>query len=233
MSPFEVSSRFAGKGGKPGSESFTTFTVRHMAALDEEEFQVPRQSQPDPPPPVTYSLSNEGSPPIPTGYIRLSSFNARAQADLIAAVSTSIRLSSFIARAQADLIAAVRCGNVIETRANPKDIKFANGTPLTTKPLLVLVNSRTASASEIMAAALQDNCRAVLAGGQTYGKGIIQSVYELSDRSGIAVTVGRYLTPSGRSIDRIGIQPDFSSPPSQKQFKEALSACVPPQATAE
>lgn len=74
--------------------------------------------------------------------------------------------------------------------------------PLTRKPLTVLVNEHTASASEIVAGALQDNCRAVLAGGRTYGKGLIQSVYELSDGSGLIITVGKYLTPSGNDIDR-------------------------------
>lgn len=62
---------------------------------------------------------------------------------------------------------------------------------------MLLVNGNTASASEILAGALKDNCRAVVAGGPTYGKGLIQSVYELSDASGMAVTVGKYLTPAG------------------------------------
>lgn len=64
-------------------------------------------------------------------------------------------------------------------------------------PLTVLVNRRSASASEILAGALRDNCRAVVAGGPTFGKGLIQSVYELADGSGLAVTVGKYLTPAG------------------------------------
>ena len=64
-------------------------------------------------------------------------------------------------------------------------------------PAELLVNGSTASASEILAGALKDNCRAVVAGGPTYGKGLIQSVYELSDASGMAVTVGKYYTPAG------------------------------------
>lgn len=64
-------------------------------------------------------------------------------------------------------------------------------------PVVLLVNGSTASASEILAGALKDNCRAVVAGGPTFGKGLIQSVYELSDASGMAVTVGKYFTPAG------------------------------------
>ena len=78
----------------------------------------------------------------------------------------------------------------------------ADGPPLTALPLTVLVNDHTASASEILAGALKDNCRAVLVGGRTYGKGLIQSVYELSDTSGLVITVGKYLTPGGVDIDR-------------------------------
>lgn len=69
--------------------------------------------------------------------------------------------------------------------------------PRETLPLTVMVNGSTASAAEIVAGALKDNCRATIAGRSTFGKGLIQSVYELSDSSGMIVTVGKYLTPSG------------------------------------
>ncbi len=75
-------------------------------------------------------------------------------------------------------------------------------------PMLTLVNGGTASASEILAGALQDNGRSELAGGRTYGKGLIQTLLSLSDSSGLAVTVARYLTPSGRDIQNQGIEPD-------------------------
>ncbi|THG04702.1 hypothetical protein TEA_017768 [Camellia sinensis var. sinensis] len=70
------------------------------------------------------------------------------------------------------------------------------------EPLAVLVNKGTASASEILAGALKDNKRAVLFGEPTYGKGKIQSVFELSDGSGLAVTVARYETPAHTDIDK-------------------------------
>ena len=81
-------------------------------------------------------------------------------------------------------------------------------------PMLTLVNGGTASASEILAGALQDNGRSELAGSRTYGKGLIQTLLSLSDSSGLAVTVARYLTPSGRDIQNQGIEPDhvFATP---------------------
>ena len=75
-------------------------------------------------------------------------------------------------------------------------------------PMLTLVNGGTASASEILAGALQDNGRSALLGGRTFGKGLIQTLIPLGDGSGLAVTVARYLTPSGRDIQNLGIEPD-------------------------
>lgn len=80
--------------------------------------------------------------------------------------------------------------------------------PLTTDPLVVLVNENSASASEILSGALHDSHRATLVGSITYGKGKIQSVYELHDGSALFVTVAKYQTPLGLEIDHKGIQPD-------------------------
>lgn len=77
-------------------------------------------------------------------------------------------------------------------------------------PMLTLVNGGTASASEILAGALQDNGRSRLAGSRTYGKGLIQTLTSLSDSSGLAITVARYVTPSGRDIQNQGIEPDLA-----------------------
>ena len=73
---------------------------------------------------------------------------------------------------------------------------------------MVLVNEGTASASEILAGALQDNGRAQLVGSTTFGKGLIQSLFDLSDGSGLAVTVAKYETPAHHDINRLGITPD-------------------------
>ena len=74
--------------------------------------------------------------------------------------------------------------------------------------MVTIVNKGTASASEILAGALQDNKRSALIGKQTYGKGLIQSLKSLSEDSGIAITVASYLTPSGNNIQGRGIIPD-------------------------
>ena len=78
-----------------------------------------------------------------------------------------------------------------------------------TTPLSVLVNKGTASASEVLAGALKDSKRAVIVGQQTFGKGLIQSIIDLSDGSGVAVTVARYQTPLGTDINKKGITPDL------------------------
>ncbi len=75
-------------------------------------------------------------------------------------------------------------------------------------PMVTLVNGGTASASEILAGALQDDGRGPLLGSRTFGKGLIQTLIPLGDGSGLAVTVARYLTPSGRDIQNQGIVPD-------------------------
>jgi len=74
--------------------------------------------------------------------------------------------------------------------------------------VVVLVDDGTASAAEVVAAALQDRNRAVIVGSRTYGKGSIQEPSTLSDGSAIELTVGTYLTPSGRKLDGVGIEPD-------------------------
>ncbi|MEB3307943.1 MAG: S41 family peptidase [Cyanobacteriota bacterium] len=80
-------------------------------------------------------------------------------------------------------------------------------------PLVTLVNGGTASASEILAGALQDDGRSLLLGDRTFGKGLIQTLIPLGDGSGLAVTVARYLTPRGRDIQNLGILPDLPLPP--------------------
>lgn len=91
--------------------------------------------------------------------------------------------------------------NVEVERAREKDTE-------PTYPMIVLVNKGTASASEIVAGALQDHGRAVIMGTPTFGKGSVQTIIELEDGSGLKLTVARYYTPKSRSIQELGIAPD-------------------------
>ncbi len=84
----------------------------------------------------------------------------------------------------------------------------AIGKAITNDPLVVLVNKGTASASEILAGALQDNARAQLVGETTFGKGLIQSLFDLPNGAGLAVTIAKYETPSHHNINKLGITPD-------------------------
>ena len=77
-------------------------------------------------------------------------------------------------------------------------------------PIIVLIDEYSASASEILAGALQDNHRAVIMGQKSFGKGSVQSVVKLGDGSGLKLTVARYYTPKGRSIQALGIEPDIT-----------------------
>jgi len=89
-----------------------------------------------------------------------------------------------------------------------QDQKEANDSALTQKPLVILVNGSSTTASEIVAAALQENKRATLVGTRTFGNNLIQSVHTLSNGSGLAVTTAKWLTPTGRDINRTGVAPD-------------------------
>ena len=81
-------------------------------------------------------------------------------------------------------------------------------------PMVVLVNGGTASASEIVAGALQDHKRALIVGARTFGKGLVQTILPLDDRSALRLTTAEYFTPNGRSIHETGIEPDIVMDPS-------------------
>lgn len=87
-------------------------------------------------------------------------------------------------------------------------------------PLVVLVNQVSASASEILAAALQDNQRAVLVGETTYGKGLVQTVFELQNGGALKLTTQKYLTPRGTDINEIGIKADYEVAPDQENTED-------------
>jgi carboxyl-terminal processing protease len=171
--------------------------------------------------PVVSELRQEQGKKI--GYIRLNQFNANATAEVAMAIKTleKKQADSYILDLRNNpgglLTAGVDIardwiddGTIVFTvnRAGAFDSYEANDTALTQDPLVVLVNKGTASASEILAGALQDNGRGIILGEQTFGKGLIQSLFDLSDGAGLAVTVAKYETPSHRDINKLGIAPD-------------------------
>ncbi len=95
------------------------------------------------------------------------------------------------------------------TKDGLREVKRGNGNALTKKPLVVLVNEGSASASEIVSGAIRDNKRGKLVGMKTFGKGLVQSMRTLVDGSGLTVTVAKYLTPNGTDINKFGITPDI------------------------
>lgn len=157
------------------------------------------------------------------GYIRLKQFSATATKDMRAAVRDleAQGVQGYVLDLRSNpgglLVASVEIarqwineGIIVSTKTRDgiQDIKRATGQALTTKPMVVLVNEGSASASEILSGALQDNNRAVLVGQKTFGKGLVQSVRGLSDGSGMTVTIAKYLTPRNRDIHKHGINPD-------------------------
>jgi carboxyl-terminal processing protease len=158
------------------------------------------------------------------GYVRIKQFNANASKETKDAIK--------------ELETKKVAGYVLDLRSNPggllessidisrhfinkgvivstvskdglKETKKGNGQALTKKPLVVLVNEGSASASEIVSGAIKDNKRGKLVGKKTFGKGLVQSMRTLVDGSGLTVTVAKYLTPNGTDINKSGIIPDI------------------------
>ena len=98
-------------------------------------------------------------------------------------------------------------------RDGPTQQLDAVGTGDTLTPLVVLVDGGTASAAEVVAGALQDRGRAVVVGSRTFGKGSVQEPRKLSDGSALELTVARYTTPAGRSLEGVGLEPDIAVAP--------------------
>jgi carboxyl-terminal processing protease len=102
-------------------------------------------------------------------------------------------------------------GVIVSTvdRDGYKETQRALGRPITSKPLVILINKGSASASEIMSGALKDNKRAVIVGETSFGKGLVQEINRLPNNSGLNITIQKYLTPNGTDIHKKGIKPDI------------------------
>ena len=107
-----------------------------------------------------------------------------------------------------------------KSRENRKSFaeRFYKGDIIKGKPLIVLINNGSASASEIVAGALQDHKRAILLGETTFGKGSVQSIIPLKNRGAIRLTVSKYYLPSGKSISEIGVVPDIKVEEEGEEF---------------
>ena len=174
-------------------------------------------------PTVSYNIRQEEQTRI--GYIQLDEFNAHAAEQMYRALQDLngenvdafvldlrsnpgglLNISVEIARMWIDR------GKIVSTvdRRGKNEIIEATGMAMTDRPLAVLVDENSASASEILAGALQDNGRATVIGTQTFGKALVQAVNSLSDGSGLAVTIAHYYTPKGTDINKTGITPDIT-----------------------
>jgi carboxyl-terminal processing protease len=161
------------------------------------------------------------------GYIRISSFQNNTSNDVMSALK-DLEDGRMLKGLVLDL--RNNPGGLLTQAMDVSDIFLEEGIIVTTKgrnssqdivskarrdnhdltyPIVVLVNGGSASASEIVAGALQDNNRAVVLGTRTFGKGSVQTILPLSDGSGLRITTAKYYTPSGRSIQSSGITPDI------------------------
>lgn len=196
--------------------------------------------------PVKFSLRK--NPTGNVGYIRLNQFSGNAASEMRDAIKKlnqdkvsgfilDLRLnpggllnsSAEIARMWIDDATIV---STINRQGEVERLTAGRG-KLTDKPLVILVDQGSASASEILAGAMQDNRRALIVGAQTFGKGLVQSVHPLNDGSGLAVTVARYHTPNGRDIHKHGIDPDIKVELTQEQVqklqREDIGSNIDPQ----
>ncbi|MDB4638510.1 S41 family peptidase [bacterium] len=182
---------------------------------------------------VTYRL-NKTKDQQKIGYIRLKQFNANAAKEMRQAAKSLEEQGAEgyvldlrgnpggLLEASIDIARQwLNEGIIVSTRTREgiRDVRRATGSAITDKPLVVLIDQGSASASEILSGSLQDNSRAELVGQKTFGKGLVQAVRGLSDGSGLTVTIAKYLTPKGTDIHKNGIEPDVTSVMTEDQLK--------------
>jgi len=163
------------------------------------------------------------------GYIRISNFQSKTARDLVSEISNLKKENETelkglvldlrnnpggVLSAAADVSDAfLDEGKLVFTRGRVENSEFEfNAKPgdiMNGLPVVVLINGGSASASEIVAGALQDHKRAVIMGSKSFGKGSVQTIQELRSGGAVKITTARYFTPSGRSIQGEGITPDI------------------------
>lgn len=171
---------------------------------------------------VNYALREENNARI--GYIRLTEFSGHAPEQMKNAIEQLLQqdAEAFVLDLRGNpgglLQASIEIsrywlenGSIVRTvdRTGASEETKADQSALTELPLAVLVDGGSASSSEILTGALQDNNRAVVVGSKTFGKALVQSVHPLSDGSGLAVTIAHYYTPGGTDISHRGITPNI------------------------
>lgn len=187
-------------------------------------------------PAVDYARRTVGGRAI--GYIRLTEFNAHAAEQMERAILalTEEGVEGFVLDLRGNpgglLLSSIDIGRmwlqhgpIVRTvyRDGTSESLSANRTALTQLPLTVLVDRRSASSSEILTGALQDNNRATVVGTPTFGKALVQTLHGLADGSGLTVTVAHYFTPNGTDISRKGITPDVTVELNDRQRNELFS----------
>jgi carboxyl-terminal processing protease len=133
--------------------------------------------------------------------------------------------------------AFLESGEIVSTRGrDPRDSERYNATPgdLTEgKPIVVVINGGSASASEIVAGALKDHHRAVIIGTQSFGKGSVQTIMPVQGDGAMRLTTARYYTPSGRSIQALGVAPDIIVEPQVAEAAEEAAEDLPTRTEAD
>ncbi len=170
------------------------------------------------------SKINETNDGLLIGYVRIKQFNANASREMkdtlkeleikkVSGYVLDLRSNpGGLLESSIDISRQfIDKGIIVSTLSKDglRETKRGNGKALTKKPLIVLVNEGSASASEIVSGAIRDNNRGKLVGKKTFGKGLVQSMRTLVDGSGLTVTVAKYLTPNGTDINKFGITPDI------------------------
>ncbi len=108
--------------------------------------------------------------------------------------------------------------SIVDRNGIKSDINAQDKVSLTQKPMIILIDGATASASEIVSGALKDYKMAVLVGEKTYGKGMVQKIYPMPNKTGMNLTIAKYLTPNGADINKKGILPDYVVKYTEKDY---------------